>query len=335
MASQRHAIAYSAILPGARDFSAEFNVTTIDLIIPSYSRPESLARALRSATQQELPFNEIMVVARSGDTATIAVAHDAGVRVVTVDEAGVLAAMSEGVRHSRADVVAFTDDDAEVGPQHSAQILRHFADAHDLGGVGGRDVLMDGGRDRPTTLTTNVGRLTWWGRAVGNHHRGMGAPQDVVSLKGVNAAYRRELLALPVDLRGSGAQAHFEIAVGTRLRAQGYRLLYDPSLQVRHHPATRHGDDQRARPHHRAIYDSAFNLERAIPRSHMTRRLLYVLAVGDANAPGVLRSLVALLRGERDVIIRLLPSWRGTLSAWRQRRRELRFLDHHGHECGL
>ena len=308
---------------------------SIDLIIPSFARPDELARALAAANQQQVPFSSIIVVARSNDTATITVAHQAAARVVTVDEPGVLAAMSEGLRHSRADIVAFSDDDAELGPEHTSRLQRHFASSSDVAGVGGRDVLIDQGRERPTRRTADVGRITWWGRVIGNHHRGSGEPRDVMALKGVNAAYRRELLALPLDLRGSGAQPHFEVAVGTRLRGRGYRLIYDPSLEVRHHPATRQGDDQRIRPSRPAIRDSAFNLERAVPRRYMTRRLLYVITVGDTTAPGLLRAVVALLRGERGVVSRLGPSWSGTVSAWRQRQREPRFLDHHGHESGL
>jgi GT2 family glycosyltransferase len=310
-------------------------MTTVDLIIPSYARPNDLARALAAVAQQKQAFHSIVVVARSEDSSTIEVARDAGAIIVTVDEPGVLAAMAEGVRHSRADIVAFSDDDAEVNPRHVSELIRHFESSDDIAGVGGRDVLIDNGRERPTTLTTDVGRLTWWGRVIGNHHRGTGPLRDVIALKGVNAAYRRELLALPQDLRGTGAQAHFEIAVGTRLRAHGYRLVYDAALQVRHHPAPRQGDDQRSRPHQRAVFDSAFNLERSIPQSHSTRRAIYVVLVGDANTPGLLRALLALLRGERGIVSRLVPSWGGTVAAWRLRRKKLLFLDHNGQERRL
>jgi hypothetical protein len=146
-------------------------------------------------------------------------------------------------------------------------------------------------------------------------------------LKGVNSAYRREAIAFPTQLRGTGAQPHFEIAVGTWIARHQGKLVYDPALFVEHHPAPRIGDDQRTAPSKEAIFDSAYNLLRSLAWYRQTRRLLYVLIVGDSNCPGVLRSAVALLRGERAVLQRRQASWLGSLAAWRERNDELQYVE--------
>ena len=301
-------------------------MTSVSLVIPSYGRANDLGAALDSALRQEFPFDEIIVVARDGDTETIAVAQSRGVIVAKVNEPGVLAAMVEGSKIATSEVVAFTDDDARL-PQDHASRLRSYFDQSGISGVGGRDVLYDNNVPRPTSLTQNVGRVRWYGRVIGNHHRGEGAVRPVFMLKGVNAAYRRSALAFPVGLRGQGAQPHFEVAIGTWLARRRGTLLYDPSLIVEHHPAVRRGDDQRTSPSHAAILDSAYNLARSLPQRHLAMRLLYVFLLGDTNCPGIGRSLVALVRKEHSVLNRRQDSWRGTMMAWADRGHPLIFED--------
>jgi len=299
-------------------------MTSVSLVIPSYGRANDLASALDSALNQDQPFDEIIVVARDNDPETIAVAESAAVIVVVVNLPGVLAAMAAGSQRATSEIVAFTDDDARLPVNHASR-LRSYFDSPAISGVGGRDVLYDGDEQRSTPLTHTVGRVRWFGRVVGNHHRGDGAVRPVFMLKGVNAAYRRSALAFPVGLRGQGAQPHFEVALGTWIADHHGTLLYDPSLQVEHHPATRLGDDQRTSPSNAAVLDSAYNLARSLPRRYVTRRLIYVLFLGDTNCPGIGRSMVALVRREPSVLARRRSSWRGTVMAWADRNKLLKF----------
>ena len=301
-------------------------MTSVDLVIPSYQRPDQLATSLSFALRQTVPFHRIIVAARANDAATREVARSHDVACVVVHEPGVLGAMAAGLASSSADIVAFTDDDAELGATHCERLIALFDDDETVAGVGGPDALFDSDTPRPTSPTHKVGQLTCWGRLIGNHHRGTEVTREVVVLKGVNAAYRRDLLRLPDGLRGTGAQPHFEVALGTAIRARGYRLLYTSDLVVTHRPAPRRGDDDRLTPTRSALYDSAYNLERSIPRRLMTRRLIYVTCIGDRNVPGLARLLGAILRGEWSLWRRAQPSWRGTYDAWRERRRPLAYL---------
>lgn len=302
-------------------------MTTISLVIPSYARADQLAVALESAHQQNRPFNEIVVVVRGDDEATNEMMLHRFERVVHVSEPGVLAAMRAGVDVTTSDIVAFTDDDARLPPQWSSQVLELFAlpENTDVGAVGGRDRIFDDDLPRPTALTTRVGRVGWWGRLSGNHHRGAVNGRVVDVLKGVNAAYRREALGLPLELRGSGAEAHFEVAVGQYVQRHGWRLRYYSDLTVAHYPGVRRGEDQRLLPSDRAVADSAFNLMRALAPRRQSRRWLYVHLAGDAACPGLMRCAVAIVRQEKSVLARRRPSWRATSEAWRLRDQPLEF----------
>jgi GT2 family glycosyltransferase len=93
---------------------------TISVIVPTRNRPESVARAVRSALDQSLPPHEVVVVVDGPDAATVRVLEDIGdSRVVIVelaDNGGPAQARNIGVGNSMGDWVAFLDDDDEWLP---------------------------------------------------------------------------------------------------------------------------------------------------------------------------------------------------------------------------
>ena len=118
--------------------------------------------------------------------------------------------MEAGVSAARGEIVAFIDDDAVPRPDWLRRLVRHFDDP-EVGGVGGRDYIAR--PEVPNMPTVDVGRVTRWGKVIGNHHRGTGEPRSVMVLKAAGMAFRRHALALPTGLRGAGAQPHFEVAM--------------------------------------------------------------------------------------------------------------------------
>lgn len=293
-------------------------MTSVAVVVPTFRRPDALAACLEALRVQHRAPDEVVVVTRTDDPDAPVIAAAAGLlcTVLELDEPGVLAAMVAGVRATTAGVICFTDDDAVVPATWVAQIAAALEEHPLVGGIGGRDVIIDaGGVPRTEPLTTDVGRVTWFGRHVGNHHIGTGEPRDVGFLKGVNSGYRREALGLPRGLRGTGAQAHFEIAVGRFARSRGWRLVYDPALAVEHHPAARQGADQRDEPTRRAVADAAYNLVVAMGGVRGACRFPYAIALGDRGAPGLLRAAVAAAQGDHATVARLSPSLRGTTDA--------------------
>lgn len=293
---------------------------SVDVVVPTYRRPLLLDRCLRALTAQERPADRVLVVARDEDFDAHAVidAHLGplpGLERITVAEPGVLAAMAAGVARSTGDVLAFTDDDAAPRPDWIAMLIEHLGDPT-VGAVGGRDVIP--GQETP--LTADVGRLRRSGRLSGMHHLGTGPPRDVDVLKGVNMAFRAEAFALPAPgvLRGSGAQVDFEIITCAWAKRQGWRVVYDPAIQVDHEAAGRSGTDQRVKPAPSAVADAAFNsliAASAVGGPALARHAAYGLTVGTRDRPGFVRALVALTRGEEEVWSRLRPALSGRLAA--------------------
>ncbi|MEI6700454.1 MAG: glycosyltransferase family A protein, partial [Actinomycetota bacterium] len=287
------------------------------VVVPSYFRPDALRTCLLGLAQQLVKPETIFVVLRPEDLdaieVVVSVAIDPPVQVLFVHEPGVLAAMAVGLRTSTTDWIAFTDDDAVPSPSWIANFKA--AARPGLVGIGGRDCLVDGGVPRATTLTESVGSIGNWGQLTGNHHRGTGQPRNVAMLKGVNCAYRATLLGIPHGLRGTGAQVHFEVAIGLDLSRFG-ALRYDPSITVTHEPGERVGADGRRTPTPRAVSDVAANAVFAMTASGLglaLRRALFSLLIGDASCPGIVRAIVGLR--DADIRSRVLPAMRGTIQA--------------------
>jgi glycosyltransferase involved in cell wall biosynthesis len=308
--------------------AAVTRMAEIDVVIPTYRRPELLTRCLAALHSQQHAAAQLIVVARPDDLSGQRAAREAAagdrVQVVEVRAQGVIAAMTAGVAVSSAPVIAFTDDDASPRSDWLLRIATHFEDRA-VGGVGGRDVVR--GEEGP--LTSSVGRFTRLGKLIGNHHLGFGTPRDVEVLKGVNMAFRADALALPAEglLRGHGAQVDFEVLTCGWARQQGWRLIYDPAILVDHEGAPRYGADQRVQPTPESIFDAAYNSIVAIAAvgcGTPVRRIVYPLIVGSRDRPGVIRGLVALARGERDVLARVRPALCGRVAAVRTRSSRIR-----------
>lgn len=316
-------------MPPASPHSAS-RVTTISVLVPSWRRPDDLARCLRAlAAQRVAPF-EVVVGARADDPATAeVVAAEAArraypVTLATTAEPGVIAAMTAALARVRGDIVALTDDDAEPRPDWIEKLDACFVHPR-VGGVGGRDW-------QPTERGDHhdVGRVQWFGRVIGHHHLGAGEARPVDVLKGVNAAFRTALVrAVGFDdrLRGSGAQMFWELALCLPLRRAGWILLYDPAIAVDHHIAPRHDADQRHRgtftagPQVDAVHNETLVLLEHLRGVRRAVFLCWALLVGTRIEPGLLQAPRLLLRGEGHVAARVRSTWAGRIAGWRAWRR--------------
>jgi glycosyltransferase involved in cell wall biosynthesis/GT2 family glycosyltransferase len=296
-------------------------VTTVRLsvVVPTYRRPDRLRACLRGLAAQVRPADEVVVVRRRDDEESRAVlAGRAGaVREVLVVEPGLAAALYAGLRAAEGPVIAVTDDDAVPRPDWLARIEAHFADPR-LGVLGGRDQLGTAPVHAPSTV--DVGRIGRWGRLVGNHHRGTGPVRDVDVVKGVNFAVRRAAAAVPVGLRGTGAQPHSEVALCRWAAVRGWRIAYDPALVVDHFAAARPAGDRRTARRPADVSAEAYNLVAALLSERgelLARRAVYGLLVGDRAVPGLLRAGYGLVRRDAGPVRALLPSLAGQLAALR------------------
>ena len=297
----------------------------IAVLVPTYRRPADLARCLAALGRQSRPAERVIVVARAGDDATAAVLREPRplpLSVVLVEQGGVVAALNAGLDAVTADVVAFTDDDAAPRPDWLERVAEHFALDAALGGLGGRDWIHHGAKleDGARRL---VGKVSWFGRCIGNHHLGVGPPREVDVLKGVNMSFRTQALngvRFETRLLGGGAQVCNELGVSLAVKQRGWKLLYDPAVAVDHYPSIRHDEDQRNAFSRDAVRNAAFN-ETLLLCEHLGgwRRVVFLawaLAIGSRAAPGFVQWLRLLVQQFDTATQRFGATLAGRIAGW-------------------
>lgn len=288
----------------------------ISVIIPTYRRLNDLKRCLIALDKQELLPHEVIVVVKSLDAETLSYIAEwctepslYNRKFCTVTSSGVVHAMTEGVKTAVGEVVAFTDDDSAPEPTWLLKMKRHYRNPK-VGGVGGRDILIN----HPVVpLQSDVGKLTWYGKLIGNHHLGYGEPREVDVLKGVNMSFRKHLVEFSPFLRGNGGpENHNEVGLCLRIKCMGYALVYDPSITVDHHVAPRIDSEQRTHFKAKSTTNSAFNLQRSLltwlPWHQKLIRLIYSTWIGDKGYPGLMRLLTAGVRREVRSVKSFVPT---------------------------
>jgi glycosyltransferase involved in cell wall biosynthesis len=304
-------------------------VLKISVVIPTYRRPKDLARCLEALQKQNRPADEILVTVRDTDSETWTFFAQFNLQLsplhiikVSVSVPGVVAAMNAGMDAASGDIIAFTDDDATPHTDWLERIEAHYSSDSNIGGVGGRDWVYHGTKLEEGEREV-VGQVQWFGRVIGEHHLGVGEAREVDVLKGVNMSFRRSAIGqMHFDrrMRGTGAQAHFELAFSLALKRGGWKLIYDPKVAVDHFPAQRFDEDQRNRFNDIALLNAVHNetlvLLENLPSTRRTAFVFWATLVGTRDAPGFLQWLRFLPKEGTLAGQKLLASLRGRWQAW-------------------
>ncbi len=278
----------------------------VTVLIPSYRRSQDLARCLAALQRQTRLADEVLVVVRDTDTETWEFLNSFNpgslpLHKVVVTVPGVVLAMNTGLDIARGDIIAITDDDAAPHNDWLERIEAHFVADEQVGGVGGRDWLYLGTELQDATshpgASNVVGRLRWFGNLIGNHHIGEGEPREVDVLKGVNSSYRHILLKeirFDEQLRGSGAQVHWELSLGFQCKEAGWKLIYDPAVAVDHYLGKRFDEDQRVFKFNATALANAIHNQTFILLEHLNypQKFIYILwsiLIGTREAFGLIQ----------------------------------------------
>lgn len=219
---------------------------TIGVLIATYRRSNDLLRCLAALENQTRQADEIILVVREDDIETRSSLSDFGVkslpiRIIIVSLPGVVAARNAGLDACRTDILAIIDDDTCPHVDWLSRVMQNFNNDPALGGLGGRDRCFDGAQfdERREPI---VGKIQWFGRTIGNHHRGFGDLREVDVLKGANMSYRSKAIAevrFDSRLKGSGAQPSEDFCFSVAVKCKGWKLAYDPLAVVDHYASQR------------------------------------------------------------------------------------------------
>ncbi len=295
----------------------------MSVIVPSYRRPESLRRCLEGILANTRPPDELIAVVRDTDTESqyevdkIAITDGRGLlRRVHVYEPGQVAAINMGLASATGEILCFTDDDTIPAPQWLARLERAYGEPGVVG-AGGRDRIVGLPEPEPADV---VGRVTWYGKVIGNHHLGSRGIVRVDHLKGANMSFRREALP-PFDpnlFRAASMLNDTDASLGARRHGT---LLYDPEALVDHYPADRGAGVSRDVNDPEVVeadsHNWAYCMLKHLPTWAKPIFLAYALLVGQGGRYGVAKWLANLPRRPRAATRQLAASTRGKLRGLR------------------
>lgn len=220
--------------------------TRITVIICTYNRALSLAKALESVAASELPRSiewDVLVVDNNSSDQTRQVVEDFcqrypdRFRYLFEPRQGLSNARNAGVLKARAEILAFTDDDVTVEPTW-LQNLTAALHGGEWAGAGGRTLPL---------LTCSLPR---WLAIEGPYNMGAALAglfdigENSVELDrppyGTNMAFRKSMFKKYNGFRtdlvrcADSVLSNEDTEFGRRLRAAGERLWYEPSAVVYH-----------------------------------------------------------------------------------------------------
>jgi cellulose synthase/poly-beta-1,6-N-acetylglucosamine synthase-like glycosyltransferase len=286
----------------------------LTVLVPTYHRTSSLENCLRGLAGQIRAPEQVLLVVREDDQATLSMAaawtDRLPLMLEKVTSPGQVNALNAGLKAAVGDLIAITDDDTVPRPDWLQRIEEHFETDASVGGVGGRDFVHDGTGDYDHSADM-VGIVRWFGRPIGNHHLGAGDAREVYFIKGANMSYRRSALnGLLFDkrLRGEGAQVCNDMAFSLTLRKNGWKLIYDPAVSVDHYPEPRFDFTGRTGGafEAKAAEITAYNQYWALATGMATGRERtiacgYQVLVGNRSLPGYLLLARGILQRDKTV----------------------------------
>ena len=214
----------------------------LTILVCTHNRADLLRGALESLEGQNLSGEqfEVLVVDNASTDHTPAVVAEVGargridIRCLHEAQLGLDAARNRGVKEAGGEIIAFLDDDARARSDWAEEVLAGFA-RHDASVLGGR-----------VDLIWDVPRPAWFSDVLLRYliHCDYGPEVVAVAsppwLYGTNVAFRKSLFEeiglfrLDLDRKGASLMGGGDTEFFERAHARGHRLLYLPSLVVRH-----------------------------------------------------------------------------------------------------
>lgn len=203
-------------------------MTIFSVLICTYNRPDLLKISLPALIDNTMEKPDQVVVVNGGDERSDLIVQSfmdrPGIQVELVKTVNKNLATSRniGLAHCTGDIVAMTDDDAEVYSDWVTQMKRCHAEHPEAGGVGGAVL----GADSETSLLSRIADVSVFSSSESSGY--------VRTLPGVNVSYKREALS-KVGLQDESLFRGEDVDFNWRIKKLGYEIYYDPQIKVIHH----------------------------------------------------------------------------------------------------
>ncbi len=223
---------------------------TCSVLICTYNRPELLLLSLQALLDRASEKPDQLVVVNGGDERADAVVaifsdrYDVDIRLIKTVNHNLATSRNIGLAHCTGDIIAMTDDDAEVFPDWLACMRQVHREHPEAGAVGGP--VLGTSTDQLVGKLADLITFPVWPAA-----------QYVRTLPGVNISYKRTV----IQQLGAQDEALFrgeDVDYNWRVQKLGYKVYFDPAIKVYHH----HRPTLRGFFHQHYMYGRAYYLVR-------------------------------------------------------------------------
>jgi glycosyltransferase involved in cell wall biosynthesis len=288
---------------------------SITVIIPTYKRVEYLKRTVESLLNQDLLPNEILIVIEERDFDTKKFAYELAnvnkiIKVLHSPKPSVVRSLNIGLSNANSDIICLLDDDVWVPVTWSHKIINAYKENNTLGAYGGRDYIQL--EEFTNILPVEIlGRFTWSGKLIGNHHCGLKkSPAHIDIIKGVNLSFRKsalKVMEIEPALESQGAEVCWEIDLCSRIKRNGYSIIYDNDNYVLHFVSPRSEDDHRtdifSSNWPKRIYNESLITAKFQPFYQLILFSFRYFFIGSTYQPGILRLILFFSKYKPEALI--------------------------------
>jgi GT2 family glycosyltransferase len=210
----------------------------VSVVVATIGRGRLLVQTVRGLLENDYPSFEVIVVDQTPEPDPDVVAfmeHNRGrVTYVRRRQPGLPDARNAGVAVARGDVIVFVDDDVIPGRRLIAGHAGAYADSG-IGGVAGRVLGVGGAPKTPERRKSHIAKIRFMGLVVRDHF-----DADIRTradhVRGCNMSFLRRAIDRAGGFDGRfGGSAHLEETdLALRVRAAGYRLVFEPDASLVH-----------------------------------------------------------------------------------------------------
>ena len=203
-------------------------MTTFSVLICTYNRSDMLKMALDALIHQTVEKPDQVVIVNGGDDRSDLVVQnymdrpDIKVDLIKTVNKNLAASRNIGLAHCTGEIVAMTDDDAEVFPNWVTHMKKVQGEHPEAGCVGGAVI----GADSNISLLSRIADAAVFSSPPVSGY--------VRTIAGVNVSYKRSVLQV-VGLQDETLFRGEDVDFNWRIKKLGYEIYYDPEIKVLHH----------------------------------------------------------------------------------------------------
>ena len=200
------------------------------VLICTYNRHELLSRALTSLIDAANETPDEIVIVNGGDDRADKVVEDKiqaakrrliQIKLLKTVNKNLATSRNIGLTHCLGDIIATTDDDAEVWPNWVTLMKEAHHEHPEAGAIGG--LVIGTNTDSQVGKVADLITFPSWQE-----------PQYVRTLPGVNISYKRHVIE-NVGLQDETLFRGEDVDYNWRVQQLGYKVYFDPRIKVNHH----------------------------------------------------------------------------------------------------